>query len=247
MAGQFQKISVALIAKRNLLNKTDRSADDTAAELLEVSHVRLDREKLSEIDNLDCLGPVTNLYLQKNEIIRIENLEVLPKLRFLTLAKNKISKLENLKMLTNLKFLDLSDNHIEDFDTEELPPSLVILLLKGNPCTQNTEYKKKLLAALPALQQLDGSEVTRQDRLDAGCEMESESEEENDEPEEYETELDRSEDKQGSLQQHCNDILVRAKIRTMKEDKEHEKRMEELASIRDLQSQRTSSRVSSRS
>lgn len=36
-----------------------------AAELLELSHVRLDREQIGEIDNLDCLGPVTNLYLQK--------------------------------------------------------------------------------------------------------------------------------------------------------------------------------------
>lgn len=36
-----------------------------AAALLKLSHVRLDREQISEIDNLDCLGPVTNLYLQK--------------------------------------------------------------------------------------------------------------------------------------------------------------------------------------
>ena len=36
-----------------------------AAELLKLTHVRLDCEKISEIDNLDCLGPVTNLYLQK--------------------------------------------------------------------------------------------------------------------------------------------------------------------------------------
>ena len=36
-----------------------------AVELLELSHIRLDREQISEIDNLDCLGPVTNLYLQK--------------------------------------------------------------------------------------------------------------------------------------------------------------------------------------
>ena len=32
--------------------------------LMELSHVRLDREHLGGIDNLDCLGPVTNLYLQ---------------------------------------------------------------------------------------------------------------------------------------------------------------------------------------
>ena len=33
-------------------------------ELLKLCHVRLDREQIIEIDNLDCLGPVTNLYLQ---------------------------------------------------------------------------------------------------------------------------------------------------------------------------------------
>ena len=36
-----------------------------ATQLLELSHVRLDREKISEIDDLDCLGPITHLYLQK--------------------------------------------------------------------------------------------------------------------------------------------------------------------------------------
>lgn len=46
-----------------LLNKNDFL--HRAAELLKLSHVRLDREQISEIDNLDCLGPVTNLYLQK--------------------------------------------------------------------------------------------------------------------------------------------------------------------------------------
>ena len=29
------------------------------------THIRLDRESLTAIDNLDCLGPVTNLYLQQ--------------------------------------------------------------------------------------------------------------------------------------------------------------------------------------
>ncbi|XP_020607709.1 leucine-rich repeat-containing protein 46-like [Orbicella faveolata] len=242
-----QKISVSLIAKRNILKKNERSADETAAELLKLSHVRLDREQISEIDNLDCLGPVTNLYLQKNEIRRIENLDVLPKLRFLTLAENKIIKVENLKILTNLQFLDLSDNQIETFEAGKFPVSLIILLLKGNPCSQHEDYKRKLLEALPTLHQLDGEEITRQDRLEAGCAVsESESDEESDNAEEDETELESGEHKQGSLQQHFNDMLVRAKIRTIKEEKEHEKRMEQLASIRDLQSQRTSSRASSR-
>lgn len=244
-----QKISVSLIAKQNIIKKSDRSSDELATELLELSHVRLDRERIGEIDNLDCLGPVTNLYLQKNEIRTIENLEVLPKLKFLTLADNKITKVENLRMLTKLQFLDLSDNQIENFDTEEFPASLIILNLKGNPCARESDYKNKLLVALPTLQQLDGEDITKEDRLQAGCVVESDSDEESDNQEEVESdsmELKYEENKQGSLHQHCNDILVRAKIRTMKEEKEHEKRMVELANIREQHSQRISSRASSR-
>jgi len=139
--GKCQKISFSLIAKRNILKKTNRSSDEMAAELLELSHVRLDREQIGEIDNLDCLGPVTNLYLQKNEIRRIENLDVLPKLRFLTLADNKITRVENLSVLTKLQFLDLSGNQIDHFDAEEFPQNLLLLHLRGNPCTQQTDYR----------------------------------------------------------------------------------------------------------
>jgi len=37
---------------------------DRADSLLRLSHIRLDRENIKCIENLDCLGPVTNLYLQ---------------------------------------------------------------------------------------------------------------------------------------------------------------------------------------
>jgi len=62
--GKCQKISVSLIAKRNLPKVQEKSSDDVAMELLKLCHVRLDREQIIEIDNLECLGPVTNLYLQ---------------------------------------------------------------------------------------------------------------------------------------------------------------------------------------
>lgn len=242
-----QRISVSLIARRNIVKTVGRSSDDMATQLLELSHVRLDREKISEIDNLDCLGPVTHLYLQKNQITRIENLEVLPKLKFLTLADNKITKVENLKILTNLQFLDLSDNLVEDFDGEEFPASLIILNLKGNPCIQLVDYKKKLFVALPLLKQLNGQDITREERLQAGCAaVESDSDEESDDQEEEEEKNVSVESKQGSLHQHCNDILVRAKIRTLKEEQEHKKRMEELENIRKLHSQELSSKISSR-
>lgn len=243
-----QKISVSLIAKRNLYKKTEKSSDDIAAELLKLSHVRLDRERITEIDNLDCLGPVTNLYLQNNEITRLENLEVLPRLKFLTVAGNKINKVENLLALKKLQFLDLSDNKISDFDAGDFPPSLLLLHLKGNSCTEKPNYKKRLLLALPALKQLNGKDITKEDRLEAGCPVESESDDESGDDEEDVTNSrggNESENNQGSIHQHCNDILVRAKIRTIKEEKEHEKRLEELAKIREQQSQRICSRASS--
>ena len=33
--------------------------------MLKLTHIRLDRESITAIDNLDCLGPITNLYLQQ--------------------------------------------------------------------------------------------------------------------------------------------------------------------------------------
>lgn len=36
-----------------------------ASRVLKLTHIRLDRESITAIDNLDCLGPITNLYLQQ--------------------------------------------------------------------------------------------------------------------------------------------------------------------------------------
>ena len=88
--------------------------------LNKITHLRLDRENIGEIDSLELLGSkVTNVYLQQNRIISIQNLECLPNLQFLTLAGNRIRTVENLQHLNRLLFLDLSDNCIEDFDIGE--------------------------------------------------------------------------------------------------------------------------------
>ncbi|EDO28294.1 predicted protein, partial [Nematostella vectensis] len=99
-----------------------------AEALLQLTHVRLDRENLKCIDNLECLGNVTNLYLQHNNIEYIENLETLQQLNFLTLASNKISEVKNLKCLNKLKFLDLSDNNITEFSTGIFFADFLILI-----------------------------------------------------------------------------------------------------------------------
>jgi hypothetical protein len=79
-----QKLSVNLIATRGIDPKamSKMSATEIADAVLDLKHVRLDDERIAEIDNMEALGPnVTHLYLQRNRITKIENLESLQRLQ----------------------------------------------------------------------------------------------------------------------------------------------------------------------
>ncbi|KAL1778654.1 leucine-rich repeat-containing protein 46 [Sigmodon hispidus] len=121
----------------------------------ELETVRLDREGITSIRNLEGLRNIHSLYLQSNKIQRIENLSCISSLRFLSLAGNQIRKVENLLDLQFLQFLDLSENLIEMLNLDELPQSLLILNLCGNPCTNQNGYRKMVIGALPLLLDLD--------------------------------------------------------------------------------------------
>jgi len=239
MKPERQSISVDLIAKRNVPNKDSLSSEELVEEIMQLNHVRLDRENICEIDNLDCLGTVTHLYLQHNLIQKIENLELLTHLRFLTLSTNKIKKLENIKHLLNIKFLDLSDNQIAKIDEDELPKSLIILSLSGNPCANQSEYRLRAIKAVPDLEQLDGVMVTREEKIQAGCQVDSESESEEEEEEEdvadagtTENGEEKGESDSRSLKKHTDDIILRAKVRALKADAAHMKRIDQLEELR---------------
>ncbi|XP_065896767.1 leucine-rich repeat-containing protein 46-like [Dysidea avara] len=158
-------ISFSLICKRNLpyVEETE-THDELAARVLKLTHIRLDRESLTAIDNLDCLGPITNLYLQQNLISKLENLETLTNLRFLTISNNKIKKMENLLCLTLLQFLDLSYNQVDQLEEDQVPTGVMILMLAGNPCVNTDGYSQRLMSRLAKLRQLDG-ETIREDEV----------------------------------------------------------------------------------
>lgn len=155
------RLSLQLIVKRHLPEDAHQwSHEKIIEELNKITHLRLDRENISEIDNLELLGSsVTNVYLQENQISVIQNLDCLQNLQFLTLAGNQISKLENLKHLSHLLFLDLSNNSISHLDTNELPLSLIILNLTGNSCCSESGYRASVLECLKNLKQLDLEEI----------------------------------------------------------------------------------------
>ncbi|XP_021095640.1 leucine-rich repeat-containing protein 46 isoform X3 [Heterocephalus glaber] len=143
--------------------------------LADLQTVRLDREQITAIRNLEGLQNIHSLYLQQNKIQRIENLACIPSLRFLSLAGNCIRQVENLLALPHLQFLDLSENLIDSLllgsgehvaphclsllCADELPQSLLILSLTGNQCTTRKGYREMVTAALPLLLDLDKQPV----------------------------------------------------------------------------------------
>nr|XP_004655844.2 leucine-rich repeat-containing protein 46 [Jaculus jaculus] len=153
-------ITEALITKRNLTFLEDEDLSEKMFHTIaELETVRLDREGITTIKNLEGLQNVHSLYLQANKIQRIENLPCIPSLRFLSLAGNQIRKVENLLNLQHLQFLDLSENLIETLNLDQLPESLLILNLLGNPCTNQDGYRKMVIGALPLLLDLDRQPV----------------------------------------------------------------------------------------
>ncbi|XP_058140075.1 leucine-rich repeat-containing protein 46 [Dasypus novemcinctus] len=153
-------ITEALIIKRNLTFPEDEDLSEKMFHTLaELQTVRLDREGITAIRNLEGLQNLHSLYLQMNKIQQIENLTCVPSLRFLSLAGNRIKQVENLRELPHLQLLDLSENLIETLKQDEFPQSLLILNLTGNPCTKKDGYRELVTKALPLLLDLDGQPV----------------------------------------------------------------------------------------
>ncbi|XP_008151989.2 leucine-rich repeat-containing protein 46 [Eptesicus fuscus] len=154
-------ITEALITKRNLTFPEDEDLSEKMFHTIaELQTVRLDREGITTIKNLEGLRNLHSLYLQANKIQRIENLACVPSLRFLSLAGNRIQQVENLRDLPYLQFLDLSENLIATLELDEFPQSLLILNLTGNSCTNQDGYRQLVTGALPLLMDLDRQPVS---------------------------------------------------------------------------------------
>ncbi|XP_038610561.1 leucine-rich repeat-containing protein 46 isoform X2 [Tachyglossus aculeatus] len=157
-------ITAALIARRNLSFPAGKEPPVVSPQTLAgLRTIRLDREGIDSIKNLEGLRSVHSLYLQQNRIQRIENLACLPSLRFLSLAGNQIRKVENLGGLPHLQLLDLAQNQIATLEPGELPPTLLILNLSGNACTKQPGYRDRLSRALPQLLDLDGQPLAKRE------------------------------------------------------------------------------------
>jgi dynein assembly factor 1 len=149
----------------------------------------LNNNAINVIEELSSLTKLVCLYLQGNVIERIDGLDALVNLETLVLSSNYIKKIENLGRLTKLHTLDLDHNYISDpanlqgvlevpsvgvlniahnkLETEGFLPvvsqmaNLNLLKLEGNPIARTmSQYRRRLLNAMPRLRYLDDQPVT---------------------------------------------------------------------------------------
>jgi len=177
---------------REVLDADDPKLVDSALMRLERAH--LDGLSLSSVDDcFDLLSHcLSHVYLQRNQLSSTLGFSALRNLRFLMLAHNRIRVLEGLEKLENLQFLDVSHNLIDELDTGsadddedtcQLPASLVVLRVAGNPFISEAdeetraEIQEHIVTVSPYLQLLDNVRITNEMRRSYGLEVDDEDDE----------------------------------------------------------------------
>uniref|UniRef100_UPI0037E70CD5 dynein axonemal assembly factor 11 n=1 Tax=Semicossyphus pulcher TaxID=241346 RepID=UPI0037E70CD5 len=148
-----------------------RRAEHNECEIFSLEEVSLHQQDIERIEHIGrWCRDLRILYLQNNLIPRIENLGRLKKLEYLNLALNNIEVIENLGGCESLQKLDLTVNFVGRLSSvESLQHNIHLteLFLVGNPCTEFEGYRQYVVASLPQLKFLDGTEISRSERIQA--------------------------------------------------------------------------------
>ncbi|XP_030607812.1 dynein axonemal assembly factor 11 isoform X2 [Archocentrus centrarchus] len=148
-----------------------RRAEHNECEIFSLEEVSLHQQDIERIEHLDrWCRELRILYLQNNLIPRIENVGRLKKLEYLNLALNNIEVIENLEGCESLQKLDLTVNFVGCLSSvESLRHNIHLreLFLVGNPCERFEGYRQFVVATLPQLKCLDGTEISRSERIRA--------------------------------------------------------------------------------
>jgi internalin A len=119
-----------------VLDKNRISTIENVASLTNLSTLHLRSNQITEIKGLDGLGNLTALYLGNNQISEIKGLDGLGNLSRLHLAGNKITEIKGLDALANLSTLYLGGNQISEIKGLDGLGNLSILDLGSNQITE---------------------------------------------------------------------------------------------------------------
>lgn len=108
----------------------------------------------------------------------MEGMNKLKELEYLNLAVNSVQKIEGLKRCESLNKLDFTLNFIdienlrESLENLEWNGFLTDMYLTGNPCTDWAHYREYTIAKVTTLMNLDGTEISKSERLIAKQKLE---------------------------------------------------------------------------
>lgn len=180
------------VAALRVLTAKNNQVGSTAGIPSGVVSVDLLGNPVSELAGLDALAALTTLNLGGGKLTSLAGLSA-PALETLCIEQNAVASTEGIEPAVSLvtvqargnkiaaltglgeaheklSTLDLRDNElstIEDLQPLEAVPALVNLDLSGNPVCKVPFYKQRVVAMLKCITQLDGDDVTREERLEA--------------------------------------------------------------------------------
>ncbi|KAG5463900.1 hypothetical protein LSCM1_00073 [Leishmania martiniquensis] len=139
-----------------------------------ITEKALSEKLVLEKTKLQSLGDVQRLDMWGEGLTDISLIEKLPRIEVLALAANNVSSLKPLQGCRVLQELYLRKNkvkHLREVTALRTLPMLSVLWLRDNPCAQHPYYREFVLHCCPGLRQLDGVEVTVEERKAAGKRM----------------------------------------------------------------------------
>ncbi|KAF1321107.1 Protein phosphatase 1 regulatory subunit, partial [Globisporangium splendens] len=131
--------------------------------------ISVQSNRLEKVEGFENTLALEELYLSHNGITKLEGVAHLKNLTVMDVGANRITEIpEDIQSLTELEDLWLNDNQVERFsETNHLVPlkKLRTLYLERNPLAKDFEYRKRLEALLPDLDQIDATPTSKARRI----------------------------------------------------------------------------------
>mmetsp|Transcript_18176 Transcript_18176/g.42270 ORF Transcript_18176/g.42270 Transcript_18176/m.42270 type:complete len:193 (-) Transcript_18176:128-706(-) len=165
----------AEVVKLICLSPPIEKMDSSLNQLVNVRHLSLGTNCISNMISLPALKNLEVLSLGRNMIKKIAGLEeVGTTLKELWISYNSISTLDGLQPCSKLTTLFISNNQIKDWgelDKLQQLPELANVLLVGNPIYEGLTKKQarpRVVERLPRIANVDGEMITGEDDADDG-------------------------------------------------------------------------------